>query len=65
MKTISLDNLVFDDATPVFEKYSHHNQHTQVKYEDIQILERFTCLPYSRTATFESVNECFFKTAAM
>ena len=56
---------MFDDATPVFEKYSHQNQHTQVKYEDIQILERFTCLPYSRTATFESVNECFFKTAAM
>ena len=49
---------VFDDITPVFEKYSHHSQHTQVKEEDIRILERFTCLLYSTTTIFESVNEC-------
>ena len=29
---------VFDDITPVFEKYSYHNDHTQVKDEDIRIL---------------------------
>ena len=49
---------VFDDITPVFGKYSRHSQHTQVKEEDIRILERFTCLLYSRTTTIESVNEC-------
>ena len=26
---------VFDDITPVFEKYLHHSQHTQVKDKDI------------------------------
>ena len=59
---------VFDDITHVFEKYSHHSQrtftykkahtHTQVQDEDIRILERFTCLLYSRATTFESVSEC-------
>ena len=49
---------VFDDITPVFEKYSHHSQHNQIKDEGIRILERFTCLLYSRTLTFQSVNEC-------
>ena len=48
---------VFDDITPVFEKYSHHSQHNQIKDEGIRILERFTCLLYSRTLTFQSVNE--------
>ena len=43
---------VFDDITPVFVKYSYHSQHTQVKDDDIRILERFTCLLYSRTTTF-------------
>ena len=49
---------MFDDIRPVFEKYSHQSQHTRVKKEDIKILERFTCLLYSRATTFESVNEC-------
>ena len=49
---------VFEDMTPVFEKYTHHSQHTQVKDEDIRILERLTSLLYSRTTTLESVNEC-------
>ena len=49
---------VFDDITPVFEKYSHHSQRTQVKYVDIRILERSTSSLYRRTTTFESVKEC-------
>ena len=49
---------LFDDVTPVVKKYSSHSQHTQVKGEHIRILERFTCLLYSRTITFESMSEC-------
>ena len=50
---------VFDNITPVFEKYSHNSQHTQVNDKDMRILERFTCLHShnSGTTTFESVNE--------
>ena len=48
---------MFDDITVVFEKYSYHSQHTQVKDGDIRILERFTCLIYRRTTTFERVNK--------
>ena len=29
---------LFDDIMPVFEKYTHHSQHTQVKDEDTRIL---------------------------
>ena len=47
-----------DDITPVFEKYSHHSQHTQVKEEDTRILKRFNCLLYSRTTTLARMNEC-------
>ena len=49
---------VFVGITPVFEKDSLHSQHTQVQDEHIRILERFTCLLYRRTPTFESMNEC-------
>ena len=49
---------VFDDISPVFKKYSQHNNCSQVDDEDIRLLERFTCILYNRTTTFERVNEC-------
>ena len=54
--------MVFDDITPVFEKYLHHSWHIQVKEKlqirNIRILERFTRLLYCRTTAFECLNKC-------
>ena len=52
---------VFDEATPVFARYSK-TYHSFDPHEDsVWVIERFTCLLYDRASTVEDVNNCWQK----
>ena len=49
---------VFDEATPVFARYSKPCHSFDPHEDSVQVIEMFTCLLYGRASTVEYVNDC-------
>ena len=49
---------VFDEATPVFARYSKPCHSFDPQKDSVQVIERFTCLLYDRASTVEDINDC-------